>query len=93
LVLSEVAPISATALLSRARAFGESRVVCGVHNASAIEAAWITATSVFAAQNTSTEFHADIEAAKSELAGMRSAGAPLPEHCSEEATILAVRPY
>jgi hypothetical protein len=35
-------------ILARARAFGESRVVCGVHNASAVEAGSMTDTAVFA---------------------------------------------
>ena len=38
LILAELVPDHATDILVRARAYGESRVVCGVHNASAIEA-------------------------------------------------------
>src|ERR1700733_3312030 len=41
LVLSQLAPDEAVALLARARAFGQSRVVCGVHNLSAVEAGWM----------------------------------------------------
>jgi membrane-associated phospholipid phosphatase len=64
LILSELAPDAATGILARARAFGQSRVVCGVHNSSAVEAGWMTATSVFAVQNASPEFRADVEAAR-----------------------------
>ena len=38
LILAELAPDRATEILVRARAFGESRLVCGVHNMSAVEA-------------------------------------------------------
>jgi len=31
-VLTQVAPDRVTAILARARAFGESRIVCGVHS-------------------------------------------------------------
>src|ERR1700722_16198129 len=74
LILSELAPDAATGFLARARAFGQSRVVCGVHNASAVEAGWMTAASVFAVQNASPEFRADVEAARAELAQLRTPG-------------------
>ena len=38
LILSELDPARAVQILQRARAFGQSRVVCGVHNLSAVEA-------------------------------------------------------
>ncbi|HEX7760667.1 MAG TPA: phosphatase PAP2 family protein, partial [Caulobacteraceae bacterium] len=48
LVLAELAPDRAAPVLVRARAYGESRVVCGVHNASAIEAARTNASALVA---------------------------------------------
>jgi acid phosphatase (class A) len=36
--MAELAPDGATEILVRARAFGESRLVCGVHNLRAVEA-------------------------------------------------------
>jgi membrane-associated phospholipid phosphatase len=48
LILAELVPEAASDVLARARAFGQSRIVCGVHNASAVEAGWMTATAVFA---------------------------------------------
>jgi acid phosphatase (class A) len=92
LILAELAPDAATAILSRARAFGESRVVCGVHNASAVEAGRMTASAVVAALHGSAAFRMDLDAARSELAGLRghvlgSAG------CALEAEILAKPPY
>ena len=36
LIMAEVAPDRATEILARARAFGEGRLVCGVHTLSAL---------------------------------------------------------
>jgi acid phosphatase (class A) len=41
LVLAQVSPQNGNAILARGRAIGDSRVVCGVHNASAVEAALV----------------------------------------------------
>ncbi len=71
LILAELAPDLATPILARARAFGQSRIVCGVHNSSAVEAGWMTATAVFAAQNAAKDFRADVEWARGELAALR----------------------
>ena len=38
LILADLAPERATAILARGRAFGQSRAICGAHNASAVEA-------------------------------------------------------
>jgi acid phosphatase (class A) len=92
LILSELAPDAATAILARARAFGQSRVVCGVHNASAVEAGWMTATSVFAVQNASPEFRADVEAARTELAALRTPARAKAQSCSLEAQTLSGNP-
>ena len=92
LILAELAPDAAQAILARARAFGESRIVCGVHNASAVEAGRMTATAVFAAQQSSPEFRADIEAAREELAALR-AKSERPARCTDEAALVATRVF
>lgn len=71
LILAELVREAASDILARARAFGQSRIVCGVHNASAVEAGWMTATGVFAMQSDSTEFQKDLDAARMELAALR----------------------
>jgi acid phosphatase (class A) len=93
LILAELLPETASDVLARARAFGESRVVCGVHNSSAVEAGRMTATVVFAMLQSTPAFHADLEAARAEVAALRAAAKPKPEACILESKTLAEQPY
>jgi acid phosphatase (class A) len=68
LILSELLPDRATPILTRARAYGESRIVCGAHNMSAIEAGRLGATVTMAAVRATAGYQADVAAAKAELA-------------------------
>ncbi len=79
LVLSELAPDKATALLMRARSFGESRVVCGVHYVSDIEEGRTNGAGLVAALHADPEFRADMDAARKELADLRKSGGAVPE--------------
>jgi len=91
LILANLAPDRATAILTRGRAYGESRVVCGVHNYSAIEAGRITASGTYAAELGQPEFQADLAAARAELAALRADPAtPKPEKCGAEASLTAL---
>lgn len=91
MLLADLAPDRATAILSRARAYGESRVVCGVHNYSAIEAGRVTASATIAAESGTPEFQADLAAARVELAALRANPAtPKPENCEAEANLVAL---
>lgn len=91
LILANLAPDRATAILTRGRAYGESRVVCGVHNYSAIEAGRITASGTYAAELGQPEFQADLAAARAELAALRADPAtPKPEKCDVEANLIAL---
>jgi acid phosphatase (class A) len=94
LVLAEAAPDRAAEILSRARAFGESRVVCGVHNASAIEAGRTNGAALFAVVDGDAAFRADLDAVRAELAAARSAGPP-PDAgaCQAEAALTAKSPW
>ena len=93
LVLSRLAPDRASAILARARAFGESRVVCGVHNLSAVEAGWMTASIIFAAQDASADFQSAISAAKPQLSALREHGTVDAGLCAAETAVLAKDPY
>ncbi len=92
LILAELAPDRATAILARGRAFGESRVICGVHSRSAVEAGWLAGAAATAALHGSPAFRADLEAARAELSRLR-ADAPAPDAalCRAEAAALAPR--
>lgn len=94
LVMAELAPDRATDILVRARAFGDSRVVCGVHSLSAIEAGRANASAVVAALHGSPDFRRDLDAARREVAAARKAGpAPDPSACAQEAALTAKPPY
>lgn len=89
LILAELAPDRATEILIRARAFGESRLVCGVHNMSAVESGRTNASALVSALHGSPEFRADLDAAREEIAAARKAGpAPDPAQCAKEAELL-----
>jgi len=81
LILSELAPDRAEALMSRARSFGESRVVCGVHYVSDIEAGRDVAAATLARLHSNPVFQADLETARAELAAAR-ASTPAPTTCA-----------
>ena len=91
-LLAELAPDRATEILERARMFGESRVVCGVHHMTAVEAGRLTAESVLAALHGVAAFRSDLEAAREELSHLR-ASKPDARACSADAAALSERPY
>ena len=92
-LLAEVAPDRATQLLERARTFGESRVVCGVHHVTAVEAGRTTAETVLAAVHAVPAFRADMESAREEVSRLRGKTSPAPEACAADAAALAERPF
>jgi acid phosphatase (class A) len=85
LILSQLAPDRAEKLLARARAYGESRAVCGAHNLSAVEAGRTNAAGVFAALQSSSAYQSALSAARRELAAVRKSGkAPEAAACEKE---------
>lgn len=94
LILAELIPDRTSAILLRARAIGESRVVCGAHNASAIEAGRTNASAVVAALHGQDSFRKDLDGVRQEIAALRKTGkAPDAGVCSAEAALLAKDPY
>jgi acid phosphatase (class A) len=93
LLLAEIAPDRAVDILARARAFGESRVVCGVHTASAVEAGRTAGSAVVAALHSSAAFEVALSAARVELTALRKKAAPSGASCAAEGATLGVRPY
>ncbi len=96
LILAELAPDRSTQILSRARVYGESRVVCGVHYPSDIEAGRTNGSTLFAVLQSDPAFRADMETARAEIAAARKAGGgikPDPEQCKLEKDTAATRPW
>lgn len=71
LVLARVAPERAPALLARATEYADSRLVCGMHFPSDIEAARQLATAVVTQLDGHAEFQRDVERARAELSSPR----------------------
>lgn len=90
LILAEIAPGQVDALLSRAHAFGQSRVVCGVHWHSDIAPAQTVAAGVVARLHAEPAFRAQMEAARSELAAAHAKGLKPERDCLAEAAALAL---
>nr|PZN75005.1 MAG: phosphatidic acid phosphatase [Pseudomonadota bacterium] len=94
MVLAQAVPERATQIFARGRAIGESRVVCGVHNASAVEAARVSTSAVMTVVMTTPEYQADLQAAREELEELRRTGPkPDPARCAEEAALIAETRY
>ena len=68
LILAEAVPERATAVLARGRVFGESRVVCGVHWASDVEAGYLAASTMVAALQSVADFRSDVDALRAQIA-------------------------
>jgi len=91
LVLADAEHDRATPIQMRARAYGESRIVCGAHNMSAIEAGRLGATVTLETVRQTPAYQADLEAARTELKAARANPALAPEAgaCSAEAGLVA----
>ncbi len=94
LLLAEIAPDHARDILVRGRAYGESRVICGVHTPSAVEAGRVEGAAFTAALHSSHKFKVDLEVARGELEAARQSGqAPDQARCAAESALLAKRYY
>lgn len=87
LVLSDVAPERASQILARGRAYGESRIVCGAHNASAVDNGRLSATITMVHVRNTKTYQSDLTAARNELSLLR-AKAPAPMQCEAEAGLI-----
>jgi acid phosphatase (class A) len=68
LVLAELMPARADALLQRGRDYGESRVICGFHFPSDVAAGRVLAAATIARLHAEPGFRRDLDAARRELA-------------------------
>ena len=79
LILAELAPDRASEILERGREYGESRVVCGVHWVSDVEAGRTNGAGLVAALHADPGFTADLAAARAELAALRKTATARPD--------------
>jgi acid phosphatase (class A) len=94
LILAELAPDRAAQVLARGRSFGESRVVCGVHYPSDLEAGHVLASGLFATMEANADFQADLAAARVEFERLRHTGtAGDTAQCAIESEASATRPW
>jgi len=89
LVLAEIAPERADAILARGLAFGESRVVCNVHWQSDVVAGRLMGAATVARLHADPGFRKDLDAAKAEYAAERAKGLAVGHDCKAEADALA----
>ena len=90
LILSELVPQRADAILARGAAYGESRIVCNVHWYSDVLAGRMMGAAAVSLMHHNPEFIADMKAAKEELA---HAPAPDAAMCKKEAEALSYTLY
>lgn len=88
LVLTEVAPDRTNALAQRAYAFGQSRVVCGVHWQSDVDAGRLVGAAAVAQLHGNADFNAQLALARKEYQAERSKGGAAPQTCELEARAL-----
>jgi acid phosphatase (class A) len=75
LVLGELAPAKASGLMQAGREIGDSRVICGVHYQSDVEAGRMLGAAMVSREHANAQFRADFAAARAELAKASAAGA------------------
>lgn len=90
LVLAEVVPSRADAVLQRGRDFGQSRLICDAHWQSDIDAGRVIAAATVARLHGEPVFRADLEAARAEAtATLATASSVQLETCRAEAAALS----
>ena len=88
LILSQLAPERAEALLARGRDYATSRMVCNVHWMSDTEAGMAVGAAAFARLQNNALFQATLSAARAELA-RKPVAPPSAQRCEQEASVLA----
>ena len=71
LLMAELLPDRADALLARGRDYGQSRWICGSHSRSAVEGGYLAAAAIVARAHGDATFRADMTRAARELARYR----------------------
>ena len=84
LILAEIAPQKADAILARGMAYGESRMVCNVHWQSDVDAGRTMGSAIVAVLHANSAFQKDLQQAKEEYQRAVFKGTPLKKDCSLE---------
>jgi acid phosphatase (class A) len=80
--------------MARGRAYGESRIVCGAHNASAVEAGRLSATVTMTSVRASRSYARDLRAARAEFAALKKTGkAAAPAACEAERDLVRLNVF
>jgi acid phosphatase (class A) len=88
LALAEIAPDRSDAILKRGLDFGLSRVYCGVHYLSDVEAGRVMGAATISKLHANPVFNAQMALAGKEIAAARAAGKRSPHDCAHEKTAL-----
>lgn len=92
-VLSQVEPSRAGPLMDRGRAIGDSRVFCGVHNASSVEASRLVVDGAMTLIVANPRYQHDLQKAREEFQRVVADPAtkhPDPQACRVEAALVAM---
>lgn len=91
LILTAAVPERAQQILARGRAYGDSRFVCGVHNESAVEAGFHSASATMVLVSTKPAYQAALTGVRGELAALRASGAASVTGCEAEDALVTQR--
>lgn len=91
LLLAELMPERTDALIARGYAFGQSRVVCGVHWQSDVDAGRVMGAAAVARLHADPMFLAQMRAAAGEIRALRASGRGTTRQCAAEAEALRIR--
>jgi acid phosphatase (class A) len=90
LILTELAPDRAEAILARGRSFGESRNVCNAHWYSDVVAGRLVGAAAVAKLHASEQFRQAMDAARADIERMRREGKKPQGDCAAEAKALSI---
>jgi acid phosphatase (class A) len=94
MVLAQIAPDRAVPIMERGRAISDSRVICGAHNASAVDAARFLVSATMSMVMGTDAYQSDLAAARQELSALRAQphAVPAPARCEIERKLVAIQP-